>query len=116
MNHFAPGSLLAQLQATAGPVLAYSAIHQTEIERIVVANVITTNDRYSIYHADEGQGASVGCALYYQNVLSANTTITPVYDSDGSGVTVKAGGRVYVESSGTFAITFSIYGVTRAGR
>lgn len=112
----APGSLLAQVQATAGPVLAYSAIHQTEIQRIVVASVIATNDKFSLYHANEGQAASAGCALYLDNIISGATTITPVVDTDGCGITVKAGGRFYVSSSGTAAQTFSLYGVTRAGR
>lgn len=114
--NLAPGSLLAQVQATAGPVLAYSAIHQTEVQRVVVASVIATNDKFSIWHANEGQGASAGCALYLDNIISGAVTITPICDTDGCGVTVKAGGRIYVGSSGTAAQTFSLYGVTRAGR
>lgn len=113
----APGSLLAQLTTTAGPVLAYSAVHQTEITRIVACNNGATNDKFSLWHADEGQAATAGCALYIGNTLSGNSTLVPVSAAtDGGGITVKAGGRFYCGSSGTDVVTFSIYGNTRAGR
>ena len=113
----APASLLAQLQATAGPTLAYSAIHQTEIQRVMVASVIAGNDKYGLYHADSGQAASAGCALHLDTILSGNVTVIPILANEyGTGITVKAGGRIYVASSGTAAQTFSLYGVTRPGR
>ena len=113
----APGSLLAQVQTTAGPSLAYSAAYQTEITRIVVASVIASNDKFSLYHDDTGRNYSATTALFLNNIISGAQTIQPVISYfDGGGISVKAGGTLGVSSSGTGAITISIYGVTRPGR
>ena len=113
----APGSLLAQVQTTAGPSLAYSAAYQTEITRIVVASVISTNDKFSLYHDDGGRNYSSINALFVNNIISSGQTIHPVISYfDGGGLSVKSGGTIGASSSSTGAITISIYGVTRPGR
>lgn len=111
----APGSLLAQLTTTATATLAYSATFHTEITRIVCASSV--NDRFSIWHADSGQTAAPANALFLGNIISGGVTLQPILAShDGCGISVSAGGRIYCGSSATDAVTFSIYGITRAGR
>lgn len=80
----------------------------------MVANV-EGNDKYSFWHADSG-GFTNGSALFSSCVISGNSTLTIIQGSDGEGISVKAGGKIGVASSGTSALTFSIYGITRAGR
>ena len=119
VDTFAPAGLLAQMTtaATSGPTLAYSAVHHSEIKRMVVVNtnLSATAGQCTIYHADNGEGFSAGNALRFGHSIAAKTHFEIVANDDGSGISVKAGGKIGVNAT-TSSMTLSIYGTTRAGR
>ena len=118
-EYYAPAGLLGQIStaATSGPTLAYSAIHHSEIKRLIVVNtnLSATAGQCTINHADSGEGFSAGNALRFGHSMAAKTHIEIVGQDNGSGISVKAGGKIGISAT-TSSMTLSIYGVTRSGR
>lgn len=109
---FAQGSQLAQVRGSASASTAYTATLRTEVTRIVVCNVTTSDATFDIYHDDDGSTYTVATALYYERTVSAKTSFVISSEAIGSGISIEQGGRLGVKTSTDLAVTFSIYGVT----
>jgi len=117
----AQGSLLAQLRPSGtSATLAFTSPPnvsgrglQTEITLIAVCNTTGAPASFSIYHHDTGTTYDQTTALYYGVALAANTTDLITIQSPNSGIMMRPGGKLAVQTSVANALTFSIYGVTQ---
>lgn len=116
----AEGSRLAQVRPGVTTAVLGYANPQTggrglnlEITLIVVCNTTAAPAAFSIYHDDAGSTYSQATALYYGKVLAANDTVLIAIPSQNSGIAVKPGGNIGVQSSVASALNFTIYGVTQ---
>lgn len=108
-------ALLAQIRpVVTTPVTAFVASMRTEITRIIVTCVSTSNREFRIYHDDDNTGASDGNALWYNYPVNTSSMYSWGSESPGAGISVKPGGAVLVKSDLTNGITFSFYGVSQA--
>lgn len=115
MNQHAIGERLAQVRPPSGatPVVAFSPSPAAEVTRIVVCNTTGGNVTFSLYHDDAGSSTfDATTALYYQVGINANTTQVIEAAHPGSGLHVRDGGQIGVESSTGNALTFTLYGVS----
>jgi len=85
----------------------------TEITLVVVCNTTGSAANFSVYHDNDGDTFDQTTALYYGKSLAANETLFLSIPSPNSGVAVKAGGKIGVQSSVANALTFSLYGITQ---
>lgn len=109
---FAKGSLLSQVRPSASASTAFVATLRTEVTQIVVCNTTANNTTFAIYHDDDGVTFNQTTALYYDQTLSGNTSISIKSESMGGGLMLARGGSLGVKPGADLALTFSLYGVT----
>lgn len=115
--NYVQASLLAQTRpSSTSATSAFSSILATTITRIHITNTTGSAAAASVYHDDDGTTFDQTTALLYSKSIAANTSETIEAASLDSGITVAAGGAIGVRSQTPSALTFSLYGVTRAGR
>lgn len=108
---------IAQLSpSTVAAVTAYSATTRTVITRVIVCNARASATTFSVYHDDDGTTFATATALYKSKAIAANTTETIEAAAPGSGIGMRSGGRIGVESGTVDALTFSLYGIIQQGR
>lgn len=109
----AQGSKIAQIQpADTLDTLAFTAVIQTEITRIVVCNTDSSARTFRVFHADEGDSFDPVNALYYDVSVAAKTTTVIAADAPNSGIALQIGEKLGVQASAGDTLTFTIYGVT----
>ena len=78
----------------------------TIIDKIIVANVDSSNHTFRINHDADGTDETTGTRLFHDNSISANTTTV----IDGPFYMRNSSGTFKVRSSTANAITFTVYG------
>lgn len=109
---FAKGYQLAQAKlesATASTI--YTASMRTEINHIVVTNVSGADDAFRLFHSEDASGYSAGNSLYWDQLVSANTSFEQSWEI-GAGIQVSNSGRIGFQPSSNAAFTISLYGGT----
>ena len=107
------GAQLAQLRPSGTTTTTlFSASLRTEVTCIFIANTTTNTCAMSLYHDDDGSTFDETTALYFSKSVAANDTVKIEANSPGSGITVRAGGKIGVKSGVANALTFSLYGIT----
>jgi len=108
-----PNATTAVLAWNSPPVQQGRGLN-AEITLIVVCNTTGSAANFSIFH-DDGGGSVFDqtTALYYAKSLAANDTLFLSIPSANSGVAIKAGGQIGVQTSVANALTFSLYGITQ---
>jgi len=110
------GKLGAEHPATTDAITIYTALATTEITRIQVCNVTSNNCDYSIYHDDSGTSYGTATALVFVKQVSGKNVDVIEAASQGSGITVKKGGTIGVQSSAASHLNFTVYGIVQMVR
>ena len=116
----AQGELLAQIRpGVTTPVLAFTASNlRTEITLMTVAidPAGPANVNIAIYHDDEGTGTYDMTTLIGSEQRTNQTQNTFVFQAQhpGSGILVKPGGQIAVQTDNIDDVNFSLYGVTES--
>ena len=106
-------SFLSQVRpSNANASVGYDASVQTEVTLINVCNLTTTDQRFSIYHDDDGATFDDTTALYRNELVPAQGTVPVELFAAGGGISVSAGGNIGVQSSAANSINFTLYGIT----
>jgi hypothetical protein len=109
----AQGSKLAQIQpGDTSDTLAFTAVIQTEITRILVCNTAGSARTFRIFHADSGDSFSVDNALFYDYAIAAHDTVIIATDAPNAGIALQIGELLGVQASAADELTFTVYGVT----
>lgn len=85
-------------------------VSSVEIQTIVVCNTGGATPNFRIFHDDNGTTYDETTALFWDEVMVANTTQIFSYPK-GSGILMdNTSGNIAVRTSANDAITFTIYG------
>lgn len=117
----AEGSQLAQVRpgvttavtAYSNPVPPSGRGMNAEVTLIVIANTTASPAKASVFHHNAGATHDQSHALFYQKTIPANDTMIIAIPSPNSGIAVKPGGTIGVQTDTASALTFSLYGVTQ---
>lgn len=117
MERLSPASQLAQQRlTTSATTTLFTALAQTEITRIVICNTDSALHTWRFCHDDDGVVFDDTTALYYDQTISALTTISIVSEIPGGGITLRRGGSIGVKNDTANRITITLYGITQAAR
>ena len=115
----AMGELLAQVRpGVTTPVLAFTgSALRTEITLILaVVDPVSgpAQTDIAIYQDDDGGSTADQSTIIWSETRLQLLQEPPVYVAQhpGSGIHVKAGGQIYVQTADADDVTFSIYGIT----
>jgi hypothetical protein len=114
----AQGELLAQVRpGVTTPVLAFTASNlRTEITLFIAAidPAGPANVNIAIYHDDEGTSTFDMTTLIGSEQRTNQTQNTMVFQAQhpGSGILIKPGGQIAVQTDNADDVNFSIYGIT----
>ena len=92
------------------PVVAYTAALVTEITTLLICNSTTADATFSLYHDDEGTGATEDTVLYHTVTVAGGRTTVISGQYPGTGISLTPGGTISVQSSVALALTFTAYG------
>lgn len=115
MIEAAQGSRLAALcPADTDEAVAFTATLATEVTRLYVTNLSNGALTFRIWHveADDAGLVSNEYALFYDKALPAHDTFELFADAPNSGIQLKEGDEIWVQSSSADEIAFNLYGVT----
>lgn len=110
------GKLGSSFPATTTAQTAFTALAVTEITRIQVCNITAGSAYFSIYHDDSGSTYGTATALVFGKLISGNGTEVLEAASQGSGITVRAGGTIGVQTASANHCNFTIYGIVQQVR
>lgn len=110
------GKLGAEFPTTTTAMTLYTALATTEITRIQVCNVTNNNCDYYVYHDDAGTSYGTATALVFSKQVSGKNVDVIEAASQGSGITVKKGGTIGVQSSAASHLNFTVYGIVQMVR
>jgi len=114
----APGSLLAQVRpSNTTAATAFTAVIQTEILRVVIANTTGSAATFRLFHDVGGSTYDESNALAWDVSIAAGSISDSLqaYGS-GSGFTLLPGDTLGVRTSVNSALTFNFYGVVASSR
>jgi hypothetical protein len=114
----APGSLLAQVRpSNTTAATAFTAVIQTEILRVVIANTTNSSATFRLFHDVGGSTYDESNALAWDVIIDKNSISDSLqaYGS-GSGFTLLPGDTLGVRTSVNSALTFNFYGVVASSR
>jgi hypothetical protein len=113
----APGSLLAQIRPVNTTAAAgFTAIIQTEILRVVIANTTGSAATFRLFHDVGGSSYSEANALAWDISIATGAIFDNQAYGSGSGFTLLPGDTIGVRSSVNSALTFNLYGVVASSR
>lgn len=120
----AQGELLAQIRpGVTTPVLAYSTaanglrteitLIKATIDPLVVLGTAGQTD-IAIYHDDDGTSTADQSTIIWSETRLQLLQEPIVFQAQhpGSGIHVKPGGQIYVQTADADDVTFSLYGIT----
>lgn len=109
----ARSSLVTQISPSdASPNLAHEANLNIEFTKIIVCNTSNAASSFSIFHDNSGNNVfDATTALYFNSPINVGETRIVEAASDDSGITLKKGGQIAVQTSAPNSLTFSLYGV-----
>lgn len=116
MNNALASQLAQQRLTTSATTTLFTALAQTEITRIVVCNTDSAVHTWRLCHDDDGVVFDGTTALYFDQTISALTTISIVAEVPGGGVTLRRGGSIGVKNDASNLVTITLYGITQVAR
>ena len=109
----AAGAQLAQVRpAGTTAVNLFTALMQTEITNIVLANVTSGAIVVSLFHDDDGSTFDQTTALYYQVTIAANSTLEIEANCIGAGFHMQKEGQLGIQVDTANALNATVYGLT----
>ena len=107
------GKQLAQVRpANTTAVSAYSpdADIRTEILHILICNTTGSAATFRLFHDDDGTTYDETTALYWDNTINANASVSIAYE-EGQGLwLINAASNLAVRTGTNNALTFTLYG------
>ena len=113
----APGSLLAQVRpSNTTPAAGFTAVIQTEILRVVIANTSGSAATFRLFHDVGGSTYDESNALVWDVSIATGAIFDNQAYGSGSGFTLLPGDTLGVRTSVNSALTFNLYGVVASSR
>jgi len=104
----------AAVTAWTNPIPAQGRGLNAEITLIVVCNTSAESANFSLFHDNAGTEIfNEATALYFGKAVAAGESMFIAIPSPNSGVAVKSGGQIGVQTSVADALTFTFYGITQ---